>query len=220
MTFPVVVLASGRGGTFAALVEAQRIGALPVAILALLADRRSAPVLEIAETQGVPAIALRPRDYPDRRAFDEALFARIEALAPQLVVLAGYMRIIDAGVVSRWAGRMINLHPSLLPKYPGLDTYAQALRAGDPTYGASVHYVTDQLDGGPLIARVELPVLAGDTPESLAERLQPVERALLVGVVGLIARGRIALGPAGVQLDGRPLAEPLKFDPAGGFAGL
>lgn len=216
----LVVLASGRGGNFAALLDARQIGVLPVEIRALLSDRRTAPALEIAEARGITAVALRPRDYPDRRGFDEALFARAAAFEPDLVVLAGYMRVIDSAVVGAWNGRMINLHPSLLPKYPGLDTYAEALRAGDRSYGASVHYVSAELDGGPVIAQAELPVLDRDTPESLAERLRPVERALLVATVGLIARRRVALGPAGVEFEGRPIAKPLQFDPGGGFRGL
>lgn len=218
--FPIVVLASGRGGTFSALHDAARSGALPVEIRALLTDRRTAPVLQIAEARGVPAVALRPRDFPDRASFDRSLFERVAAFEPQLVVLAGYMRVIDAGIAEAWHARMINLHPSLLPKYPGLDTYREALAAGDATYGASVHYVTAALDAGPVIGRVELPVLDGDTEEALAARLRPFEQALLVASIALIAAGRVALGPHGVELDGRGLAQPLRFEPGGGFAGL
>jgi phosphoribosylglycinamide formyltransferase 1 len=218
--FPVVVLASGRGRTFAALVDAQRDGRLPVEIRALLSDRRTAPALEIAETHGVPTVALRPRDFADRAAFDRALFAAAAGYSPRLIVLAGYMRIIDAAVVDAWRGRLINLHPSLLPRYPGLDTYARALAAGDEAFGSSVHYVTGQLDSGPVIAQVALPILAGDTPESMAARLRPSEQALLIGAIALIATGRVALGARGVEVDGRSLAEPLQRLPGGGFAGL
>jgi len=217
---PVVVLASGRGNTFAALLAAQHDARLPIEIRALLSDRRTAPALEIAESRGVPAVALRPRDFPDRPAFDRALFARAAGFEPALIVLAGYMRVIDAGVVTGWLGRMINLHPSLLPKYPGLDTYARVLESGDATFGASIHYVTDQLDGGPVISQVVLPVMAGDTPDSLAARLRPAEQALLIRTVGLIAGGRVALGPGGVELDRRALPAPLQMEPGGGFAGL
>lgn len=217
---PIVVLASGRGGTFAALLDAAAAGQLPVEVRALLTDRRTAPVLQIAEARGVPAVALRPRDFADRAAFDRHLFERVAAFEPKLVVLAGYMRVIDAGVVHAWHGRMINLHPSLLPKYPGLDTYRQVLAAADPTFGASVHYVTEALDAGPVIGRVELPVLAGDSEDSLAARLRPFEQGLLVATIALIARGRIALGPHGVELDGRGLARPLQFEPGMGFPAL
>jgi phosphoribosylglycinamide formyltransferase-1 len=218
--FPIVVLASGRGNTFAALLDAQHNGRSPVAIRALLSDRRTAPALEIAESRGVPAVALRPRDFADRRAFDRALFARAAEFEPDLIVLAGYMRVIDADVVARWRGRMINLHPSLLPKYPGLDTYARVLEAGDATYGSSVHFVTEQLDGGPVISQVTLPVMPGDTADSLATRLRPAEQALLIATVGLIASGRAVLGPVGVEIDGRPLPAPLQMSLDSGFPGL
>jgi phosphoribosylglycinamide formyltransferase-1 len=206
---PIVVLASGRGGTFAALVAAQRGGTLPADIRAVLSDRRTAPVLRVAEQAGIPAVALRPRDFADRDAFDRALFERVAAFEPRLVVLAGYMRVVGAAIAAAWAGRMINLHPSLLPLHPGLDTYRRALAAGDATFGASVHYVTDQLDGGPIIAQVALPVLPGDSPETMAGRLRPLERALLVDTIALIATGRVALRGQAVEFDGRPLAAPL-----------
>ena len=218
--FPIVVLASGRGSTFAALLEAQRSGRLPVVIRAVLSDRRSAPVMDIAESGGIATLALRPRDFADRISFDHALLDRAAAFNPALIVLAGYMRIIAAPVVAEWRGRMINLHPSLLPRHPGLDTYARTLACGDSVYGASVHYVTDELDGGPVISQAELPVLPGDTPELLSARLRPVERELLIETIRMIASGRLALGRLGVELDGETLATPLKLRPDGGFAGL
>lgn len=214
----VAVLASGIGGTFAALLSAQQCGELPIDLVALLSDKRTAPALNIAESAGIATVALRPRDYPDRRSFDRALFARVAGFSPDLVVLAGYMRVIDPAIVTEWRGRMINLHPSLLPKYPGLQTHERVLAAGDTTHGSSVHYVTAELDGGPLIARVNMPVLPDDTAESLASRLRPLERHLLVRVVDLIAHGRLTLGATSVELDGRPLAAPLVLDPEGGFS--
>lgn len=217
---PIVVLASGRGSTFAALLDAQRSGRLAVDIRAVLSDRRTAPVLDIAESKGIATVALRPRDFADRLSFDRALLERAAEFAPALVVLAGYMRIIAAPVVAAWRGRMINLHPSLLPRHPGLDTYARTLAAGDTVYGASVHFVTDELDGGPVIAQAELAVIPGDTVETLSARLRPVERALLVETLRWMAAGRIALGPAGVELDGNPLPAPLRLSSEGGFAGL
>ena len=216
----VAVLASGRGGTFAALLAAQQDQRLPIDIVALLSDKRMARALTIAESAGIATVALRPRDYPDRAGFDHALFARVAEFAPDLAVLAGYMRVIDSSIVGAWRGRMINLHPSLLPKYPGLQTHERVLAAGDSLHGASVHYVTAELDGGPLIAQVQMPVVAGDTAETLAARLHPLERQLLIQVVGQIAAGRLALGPAGVEFDGRPLAAPLQIGPGGGFPAM
>jgi phosphoribosylglycinamide formyltransferase-1 len=207
----VAVLASGRGGTFAALLAAQQDGRLPIEIVALLSDKRTAPALTIAESAGIATVALRARDYPDRASFDRALFARLAEFAPDLVVLAGYMRVIDSSMVGAWRGRMINLHPSLLPKYPGLRTHERVLAAGDSLHGSSVHYVTAELDGGPLIAQARFPVVAGDTAETLAARLRPLERQLLIRVIEQIANGRLALGPTAVEFDGRPLPGPLQI---------
>jgi phosphoribosylglycinamide formyltransferase 1 len=207
----VVVLASGRGGTFAALLAAQQDGRLPIEVVALLSDKRTAPALTIAESAGIATVAMRPRDYPDRASFDRALFARVAEFSPDLIVLAGYMRVIDSSVVGQWRGRMINLHPSLLPEHPGLRTHERVLAAGDSLHGSSVHYVTAELDGGPLIAQVRMPVVAGDTPETLAARLRPFERHLLVRVVELIAQGRLALGAGAVEFDGHPLNAPLQI---------
>lgn len=207
----VAVLASGRGGTFAALLDAQQDGRLPIEIVALLSDKRTARALTIAESAGIATVALRPRDYPDRTSFDRALFARVADFAPDLVVLAGYMRVIDSSVVGEWRGRMINLHPSLLPKYPGLRTHERVLAAGDKLHGASVHYVTAELDGGPLIAQARMPVGADDTAETLTARLRPLERQLLIRVVDLISQGRLALGPKTVELDGQGLAAPIQI---------
>ncbi|MBS0569342.1 MAG: phosphoribosylglycinamide formyltransferase [Proteobacteria bacterium] len=209
--FDVVVLASGRGSNFAALLEAQRRGELPIRIRALLSDRPQAQALERARAAGIDAAALAPADYPDRARFDRALFARVATCAPDLVVLAGYLRVIDTAVVDPWQGRMVNIHPSLLPKYPGLRTHARALEAGDRVHGASVHFVTAQLDGGPVIAQARMPIHAGDTPEKLAARLLPLEHRLLVASVDLIARRRITLGKSGVELDGTPLAAPMQL---------
>jgi phosphoribosylglycinamide formyltransferase-1 len=217
---PIVVLASGRGLTFRAVLEAQRSGRLPIDIRAVFSDRRTAPVLDIAEAAGIAAVALRPRDHADRAAFDRSLFEHVARFDPQLIVLAGYMRVIDAATVAPWRGRMINLHPSLLPRHPGLDTYARALAAGDRSYGSTVHYVTDQLDAGPAISQVSLPVQAGDTPDAMAARLRPFEQSLLVETLGLIATGRVVLTPTGAAVDGKAIVAPLQLDPAGGFPGL
>lgn len=210
--FDVVVLASGRGSNFAALADAQHRGELPIRLRALLSDKRTAPALLLAESAGVEAIALPPREFPDRASFDRALFARVAEFAPDLIVLAGYMRVIEPSVVEPWRGKIINIHPSLLPKYPGLHTHARALAAGDAVHGASVHFVTAELDGGPVISQVELPVIAGDTPESLAARLLQLEHRLLVATVGLIALRRVTLGAQGVEYDGESLSQPLRLE--------
>lgn len=206
------MLASGRGSNFAALAAAQQKDGLPIRLRALLSDKRTAPALLLAENAGVPAIAMAQRDFPDRLTFDRALFARVAEFNPGLVVLAGYMRVIDPAVVGPWHGKIINIHPSLLPKYPGLHTHARALEAGDTMHGASVHFVTAELDGGPVISQAELPIVAGDTSESLAARLLHLEHRLLVATVDLIARGRVTLGASGIEFDGQVLTAPLRLD--------
>jgi phosphoribosylglycinamide formyltransferase-1 len=215
MVRDVVVLASGRGRNFAALLDAQRQAAVPIRIRALLSDKLAAPALALARAAGIDAVALSVADFPDRAAFDRALFARVAEFHPDLIVLAGYMRVIDTSVVDAGRGRIINIHPSLLPRYPVLRTHARALEAGDSMHGASVHFVTGELDGGPVFAQVEMPMLPGDTPEALARRLLPLEHRLLVASVDLIARGHIGLGSSGVELDGVPLAVPLKLQDDG-----
>jgi phosphoribosylglycinamide formyltransferase-1 len=208
----IAVLASGRGSNLRALIEARDAGRLPVEIAGVFCDRASAGALDIARAAGIETHVLSPRDHYDRLAFDEALFTAIDAVQPQLIACAGYMRIIQAAVVDRYVGRMINIHPSLLPAYQGLHTHARVLRAGERVHGASVHFVTPELDGGPVIAQVRMDVEPGDTPESLARRLLPLEHRLLVACVGLIARRTLAPTPFGVALDGALLEAPLELD--------
>lgn len=208
-TFPIAVLASGRGSNLQALIDAQRAGALPIEIRGVFSDKPGAAALERARAAGIPALALEPKGFPDRASFDRALFAHVDAANPRLVVCAGYMRILSDEVVAARVGRLINIHPSLLPKYPGLRTHARALEAGDAVHGSSVHFVTTELDGGPVLAQATIAVQPGDTPESLAERLLPIEHRLLVASVALIARRRVVASPHGLAIDGVPLQRPL-----------
>ncbi len=207
----VVVFASGRGSNFLALVDAVRSGRLPARVAALFSDRPGCAAVAAARDLGIPAVALRPRDFADRAGFDRALFDRLAAFDPDLLVLAGFLRILDPAVIEPWAGRIVNIHPSLLPLYPGLDTHRRAIAAGDARHGASVHFVGAELDGGPVIAQASTAITADDTPETLAARLLTEEHRLLPAVVDLIARGRIVLDDATVQLDGRPVAQPLQL---------
>jgi phosphoribosylglycinamide formyltransferase-1 len=154
---------------------------------------------------------LDPRDYAERRDYDFALFERIAASKPDLLVLAGFMRIIDGDALKPWEGRMINIHPSLLPKYRGLHTHRRAIKAGDVEHGASVHYVTAELDGGPVIAQTVLSINADDDEHNLAERLLPLEHQLLPAVVALIAADRLVLREDGITFDGQPLRKPLRM---------
>lgn len=207
----LAVLASGRGSNLRALLDAIAAGTLPARIAGVFSDKPACGAIAIAREAGLPTVALRPRDYPDRAAHDRALFDAVAAVQPDLIVCAGYLRIITEATVERFEDRMINLHPSLLPRHKGLDTHAAALAAGDAVHGASVHAVVPALDAGPVLAQARIPVLAGDTPEALADRLRPREHALLVACVDAFARGRARLRDGGWQVDGAPLRAPLRL---------
>lgn len=218
MTVPplkIAVLASGRGSNLAALLAAHERGELPVEFALVGSDKAGAQALRLAEAAHIPTLALDPRGYPDRRAFDLDLFARIAASGARLLVLAGFMRIIDAEAVQPWVGRMINIHPSLLPKYRGLHTHRRALDAGDEEHGASVHFVTAELDGGPVIAQARVTIEAGDDEKALAERLLPLEHQLLPAVTALIAAGRLTLRHDGIAFDDHLLTRPLTLQDDG-----
>lgn len=217
MTSPlrIALLASGRGSNLAALLTARDRGELPVEFVLVASDKANAGALQLATAHGIPAHVLEPRNYADRGAFDRALFAQIIASGAQLLVLAGFMRVLDAAALAPWVGRIINIHPSLLPKYRGLHTHRRALEAGDTEHGASVHYVTAELDGGPLIAQTRLAIEADDDEIVLARRLLPMEHRLLPIVVGLIAAGRLEWRCGEVWFDHAPLPAPLQMDPRG-----
>lgn len=213
--FPIAVLASGRGSNLAALIDAKKAGRLPIEIVLVASDKVEASALRNAEAHSIPTFALNAKTFATRREFDEALFARVAESGAKLLVLAGFMRVLDAAVVERWQGRIINIHPSLLPKYRGLHTHRRALAAHDAEHGASVHFVTAELDGGPVIAQVRIPIHADDDEETLAARLLLQEHQLLVACVDAIARGRVALRDGIVHCDGKALRKPLRLDANG-----
>jgi len=215
MTLPVAVLVSGRGSNLGALMAAREAGKLPIQFVLVASDKADAPALRNAEAQGIPTLALDPKSYATRSAFDEALFARVAESGAELVVLAGFMRVIDAAVVDAWRGRIVNIHPSLLPKYRGLHTHRRAIAARDAEHGASVHFVTAELDGGPVIAQARIPIHAGDDEETLAARLLVQEHRLIVACVDAIARGRVSLGNATVHWNGAPVMQPLRLGAEG-----
>jgi len=180
MNARLAILISGRGSNMLALANACADGRLDARVVGVIADRPDAAGLDAAARLGLPTEVVARRDHPDRAAFDRALGERLAALAPDRVALAGFMQVLGAELVDAWRGRMLNIHPSLLPRHPGLDTHARALAAGDTEHGASVHLVTPELDGGPVIAQVRVPVLADDTPRSLAARVLSEEHGLYV----------------------------------------
>ena len=209
----LAVLVSGRGSNLQALLDAIADGRLDADIVGVFSDRPAAAALE-----RVPAHlrwSADARAFPDRTAFDSALADAVDAIAPDWVFCAGYMRILGDAFVRRFDGRLLNVHPSLLPRYKGLHTHARALQAGDAEHGASVHFVVPELDAGAVVARVRIPVHAGDTPESLATRLLPQEHRLVVAVLALATAGRLAEHGGQVRLDGQTLFRPLQLDSAG-----
>ena len=180
MSARLAILISGRGSNMLALARACADGRLDARVVGVLSDRAAAPGLATADALGLPTLVVERAGHPSRASFERALGARLEALAPDRIALAGFMRVLGAELVDRWRGRMLNIHPSLLPKYPGLDTHARALAAGDVEHGASVHLVTPELDAGPVVARARVPILPGDTPETLAARVLAEEHTLYV----------------------------------------
>jgi phosphoribosylglycinamide formyltransferase-1 len=208
---PIAVLVSGRGSNLGALIAAREAGKLPVEFALVASDKADAPALRHAEAHGIPTLALDPNVYASRLAFDEALFARVATSGAQLVVLAGFMRVLDGNVVDAWQGRIINIHPSMLPKYRGLHTHRRAIAARDAEHGTSVHFVTPELDGGPVIAQARIPIHAGDDEETLAARLLDQEHRLIVACVDAIARGQVALRDGAVVCAGAPLEQPLRL---------
>lgn len=214
----LAVLASGRGSNLQAILDAIGSGTLAAEVVGVFSDRPGALALQRAREAGIHAEALRARGFASRDAFDAALFERVEAARPDLIVCAGYMRIIGAAAVEARPGRIINIHPSLLPRFKGLHTHQSALDAGDAEHGASVHYVTAELDGGPVIAQARVPVLPGDDADALAARVLAREHPLLLESLRWIAAGRIALREQAVHVDGDRLRGPLQLASNNRFA--
>ena len=183
----VVILISGRGSNMQALLEAR----LPVEYACVISNKADARGLEIAAAHGIPTCVLSHRDYPDRASYDTALAAEIDRHAPDLVILAGFMRVLTAAFVLHYQGRLINIHPALLPAFPGLDTHARALAAGVKLHGCTVHFVTPEVDAGPILAQAAVPVLPDDTADTLAARVLAQEHRLFPEAIRWIAQGRL-----------------------------
>lgn len=212
---PIVILISGRGSNMRAIAERAASGALPVRIRAVISDKPDAPGLALAESLGIPTRTLVARDFADRAAYDAALSELTASFEPELVVLAGFMRILTANFIERFPGRILNIHPSLLPKYRGLHTHRRALEAGECEHGVSVHFVTLELDGGPVIIQSCIDVRPHDTEQSLAARVQQQEHIIYPQAIEWFARGRLVLRDDRVYLDGKPLDTPIVVDARG-----
>ncbi len=202
----VAVLASGRGSNMAALLDAATDPAFPAAIALVLSNRPEAAALDRARTAGIAALAIDHRPFgPDREAHERAIDAAFGEHGIELVCLAGYMRLLTPWLVGRWSGRMLNIHPSLLPAFPGLHTHERALAAGCRLHGCTVHLVTAVMDEGPILAQAAVPVLPGDTPDALAERVLAQEHRLYPAALAAVARG----GPVPLPDADASLVNPL-----------
>jgi len=205
------VLISGSGSNLQALIDACQTGRLDIDIRHVISNVADARGLQRAETAGIATSVLEHGRFADRNDFDRALASLIAVGEPQLVVLAGFMRIIGPAVLEPFQGRMINLHPSLLPLYRGTDTYQRAIDAGDVQHGASIHFVTEELDGGPVISQVVIPILDGDDAASLNARLAPMEHSLVVATAELFSKHRVECADGHVVVDGNKLQVPLRL---------
>lgn len=202
----VVVLISGSGSNLQALIDSCRNAESPASICAVVSNRADAYGLTRARNAGIATAVLDHKQYAGREAFDDALMQAIDSHQPDLVVLAGFMRILTAGFVRHYQGRLLNIHPSLLPRHKGLHTHQRALDDGDQEHGCSVHFVSEELDGGPVVVQAVLRVAADDTAQSLAERVHHLEHQIYPLAVRWFAEGRLRLTADGAMLDERHLA--------------
>jgi len=214
----LVVLISGRGSNLLAIAAQCASGRLKAHIVHVFADQANAAGLGLASARGIPAQAIAAAQFRsngvfDRAAFEQALASAIDAVQPDLIVLAGFMRVLSADFVTRYADRLLNIHPSLLPAYKGLHTHERVLAAGERQHGASVHFVSAELDGGPVVLQASVPVLPGDDVASLAARVKTQEHLIYPQVIHWIAEQRLQCLQGLVVMDGQPLLMPLQWTP-------
>lgn len=212
----IIILISGRGSNMEAIVRAFRQENWPARLCAVISNRADAAGLVFAERAGIPTRVVSHKDYADRETYDAALQAVIDTYEPDLVILAGFMRILTAGFVEHYTGRMINIHPSLLPSFRGLHTHRQAIEAGVRVHGATVHFVTPELDGGPIIAQAIVPVLPGDDEDTLADRVLAQEHRLYPRVVRWITEDKVTYTGEGKVVLADDIASSLEFVVKGG----
>lgn len=212
----LVVLISGRGSNLQAILDGVASGELAIELCAVISNRPAAGGLQRAEQAGVATAVLDHKQFPDRRAFEQALRELIDSFKPDLVALAGFMRVLGDDFVRHYEGRMLNIHPSLLPKYPGLHTHERAIAAGDRVHGASVHFVTPELDSGPTLVQAQVPVLPTDDPDTLAARVLVQEHRLYPLALRWIAEGRVSWREQHLLFDGQLLAAPIVLDASAG----
>jgi phosphoribosylglycinamide formyltransferase 1 len=210
----LAILISGRGSNMAAIARACLAGQINAQVRVVMSDHPGAAGLAVAGELGIEALAVPWQGASEKEAFELTLGEALDARHPDLIVLAGFMRILSPQFVARYTGRMLNIHPSLLPKYRGLHTHSRVLEAKDTEHGASVHFVTAELDGGPIILQSRVPVRPGDTEETLSARVQATEHIIYPRVIGLVADGRVVWDEGRVRLDGKLLDAPLVENPS------
>jgi phosphoribosylglycinamide formyltransferase-1 len=196
----IVILISGRGSNMQAIVRAAQKEQWPAGIAAVISNRADAPGLTFAAGQGIPTVVVANKDFPTREAFDAALQRAIDRFSPDLVALAGFLRILTPSFVEHYAGRMLNIHPSLLPDFPGLGTHRRALAAGAKVHGATVHFVTADLDHGPIVAQAAAPVLPGDTEDTLSARVLTQEHIIYPRAIRWFVEGRLSIDNGRVRV--------------------
>lgn len=203
MTCTLLVLISGNGSNLQAIIDAIATRQLDATITAVISNKADAYGLQRAQAAGIDTVVVEHKAYANRTEFDTALLKTMQSFAADYVVLAGFMRILGTELVAAYNGRMLNIHPSLLPKYPGLNTHQRALDAGDAEHGCSIHFVSADLDGGPVIAQARVPIAAGDTAESLAAKVHTEEHRLYPAVLQQLAQGRLRYHDGQIQHDGQ-----------------
>lgn len=208
----MAILISGSGTNLQAFIDAAREGSLDLSIAVVVSNRPDAYGLVRALDAGIATECVQNEDYPDRAAFDEALAVTLEKYDPGLLILAGFMRILTGAFVKRFEGKILNIHPALLPKYPGLNTHQRVIDAGEKWHGSTVHFVTEELDAGPRILQGRVPVLADDTASRLSARVQDLEHKIYPQAAALFASGRLKFKDGKTWLDGVRLDEPVQYD--------
>jgi phosphoribosylglycinamide formyltransferase-1 len=211
---PVVILISGRGSNMRVLIERSRAADATFDVVRVFSDQPDAAGLGVARDFGIPTQVLRPGKSADRTTYDRELAAAIGDCSPSLIVLAGFMRILSAPFVTNSSGKILNIHPSLLPKFPGLHTHRRVLEAHETQHGATVHFVTEELDGGPRVIQARVVVAADDDEASLSRRVQAVEHRIYPLAVDWFCGGRLRYLDGQAWLDGRALHEPVQFEDA------
>jgi len=209
MSCRTAILISGSGTNLQAFVDAVESGNLDLDLCLVFSNRPDAFGLERAENAGIPTACIQHGDYPDRESFDRAVIAELDRFEPELLILAGFMRILSPAFVEHYAGKILNIHPALLPKYPGLNTHQRALDAGDEWHGSTVHFVTEELDGGPCILQGRLRINPGESADELQTRVQAVEHRIYPEAADMVGSGRVTFRNGEAIVDGEPAADPI-----------